>query len=557
MYRRAFIKNLGLATAALGAIPSFPVRLLGATAAQQFLPRSTPESQGVSSLGILGFLKALANAKLELHSFMLVRHGHVISECWWAPYRREAVHSLYSLSKSFTSTAIGFAVAEGKLKLTDRVVSFFPDQLPAAVSDNLAALTVANLLSMSVGHKTDSIATLTHNVEQPDWVKTFLSLPIDYTPGSVFLYDTGSTFMLSAILQKVTGQKVVDYLQPRLFGPLHIQQKTWETSPLGINTGGWGLSVTTETLAKFGQFYLQKGQWNGRQLLPRQWVAEATSFKIQQPVTWDSGSDPAKQATHTASDAEAALANLKQSSDWHQGYAYQFWRCRHNAFRGDGAFGQLMVVMPDQDAVFVATAETGHMQEELNLVWDHILPAMRDTKLPKAAATLSARLKSALSAAVLPLPAGDLNQPIAARISGRKFAIDANELGIQTVSVQFNGDACAFRFGNATASFEVECGLGKWRDGLTNLPGEPPGLLPYNSRDFKSIKVAAAGAWKDANIFQMLWRFYETPHRDTVTCSFEGDTVRIEFLNSISESLGPNRAQRPETRPTLKGTLSS
>jgi CubicO group peptidase (beta-lactamase class C family) len=558
MYRRAFIKKFGLTTAALGTIPSFPIQLLGAATAQQFLPRSTPESQGVSSVGILEFLKALANAKLELHSFMLVRHGHVISECWWAPYRREAVHSLYSLSKSFTSTAIGFAVSEGKLRLADPVVSIFPDQLPATVSDNLAALTVANLLSMSVGHKADSISTVARNVQQPDWVRTFLSLPIDHTPGSVFLYDTGSTFMLSAILQRVTGQKVVDYLQPRLFDPLQIQHKTWETSPLGINTGGWGLSVTTETLAKFGQLYLQQGQWNGMQLLPTQWVSEATTFKIQQPAAWNSGSDPANQAAYTASlaDPVTALAKLKQSSDWYQGYAYQFWRCRHNAFRGDGAFGQLCIVMPDQDAVFVATAETGHMQEELNLVWDHLLPAMRATPLPKAAATLSAQLNSELSTAALALPAGDLSQPIAARISGRKYAIEANELGIQSASMQFNGDACSFTLINATASFEIQCGLGKWRDGLTNIPGEPPGLLPHNDQDSSPIKLAAAGAWKDANTFQMLWHCYETPHHDTVTCSFDADALRVEFLNSITEGLGPNRALRPEMRPILKGNLT-
>jgi CubicO group peptidase (beta-lactamase class C family) len=549
MYRRAFIKHLGLTATALGAFPSFPGRLMGAVAAGQQLPRSTPEEQGVSSGGILEFLKAVENAKLELHSFMLLRHGHVISECWWAPYRREAPHSLYSLSKSFTSSAIGFAVAEGKLKVTDRVISFFPDQLPATVSENLASLTVANLLSMSVGHKTDSVGTITHDAQQPDWVKTFLSLPIDYTPGSVFLYDSGLTFMLSAILQKITGQKVVDYLQPRLFGPLLIEQKTWETSPLGINDGAWGLSVTTETLAKFGQFYLQKGQWNGRQLLPAQWVSDATSFKIQQPVTGFSGS---------AADAAAALVKLKQSSDWHQGYCYQFWRCRHNAFRGDGAFGQLCVVMPDQDAVLVATAEISNMQGELDLVWDHILPAMSGTKLPKAPAALGSQLKSELSAAALALPAGDLNQPMAARISGKKFTVDANELGIQSASLQFSGEMCVLSFGTAAAAavFGLECGLGKWRDGSTDLPGVPPGLLPHNSADAKSFKVAAAGAWQDENTFQMVWRFYETPHHDTVTFSFEGNTLRVEFLNSITESLGANRAQRPDTRPILKATLS-
>jgi hypothetical protein len=278
---------------------------------------------------------------------------------------------------------------------------------------------------------------------------------------------------------------------------LQIQQKTWESSPLGINTGGWGLSVTTETLAKFGQLYLQQGQWDGQQLLPTQWVSEATSFKIQQPATWNSGSDPANQAAYTASlaDPAAALANLKQGSDWYQGYAYQFWRCRHNAYRGDGAFGQLCIVMPDQDAVFVATAETGHMQEELNLVWDHILPAMHAKPLPKAPTTLSAQLNTELSTAVLPLPTGDLSQSIAARISGRKFAIDANSLGIQSASLLFHGDVCTFSLSNATADFEMNCGLGTWRDGSTTLPGEPPGLLPRNDRDTSPIKVAAAGAW--------------------------------------------------------------
>jgi hypothetical protein len=308
--------------------------------------------------------------------------------------------------------------------------------------------------------------------------------------------------------------------------------------------------VTTETLAKFGQFYLQKGRWNDRQLLPSEWVAEATSFKVQQPAPMNSG-DAAQD------DPVAALAKLKQSSDWHQGYCYQFWRCRHDAFRGDGAFGQFCVVMPDQDAVFVATAEISDMQAELNLVWDHLLPAMREAKLPRAVPASGAQLKSELSSAALPLPAGALNQPIAARISGRKFALDANELGIQSASMQFSGETCVLTLSAATAAFRLEGGLGRWRDGSTNLPGEPPGLLPYNSADLKSLKVAAAGAWKDANTFQMVWRFYETPHHDTVTCSFEDDTLRIEFLNSITESLGPNRAQRPDTRPILKGTLSS
>ena len=153
--------------------------------------------------------------------------------------------------------------------------------------------------------------------------------------------------MLSAIVQKLTGQKVIDYLQPRLFAPLEIRDVTWETCPHGINTGGWGFAVHTEDIAKFAQFYLQRGQWNGKQILPQSWVEEATTFKIQQPA--GDGQD---------------LEQLKKSDEWHQGYCYQFWRCTHHCFRGDGAFGQYGIVMPEQDAVIAITSETADMPGE-------------------------------------------------------------------------------------------------------------------------------------------------------------------------------------------------
>jgi len=195
-------------------------------------------------------------------------------------------HMLYSLSKSFTSTAIGFAVTEGKLTVNDTVISFFPDQLPDQVSENLAALRVKDLLTMSVGHAEDTTPLMT---KQENWVKAFLALPIQNRPGSTFLYNSGATYMQSAIVQKVSGQKVINYLQPRLFRPLGLEGMTWETCPRGINTGGWGLSIQTDALAKFGQFYLQKGTWNGRNILPAAWIEEATTFKIQQPAA--SGTD--------------------------------------------------------------------------------------------------------------------------------------------------------------------------------------------------------------------------------------------------------------------------
>ena len=552
MDRREFIERLGLSTAAFAAGYLAPTRSIAGTMPQGGLSRSTPEQQGVSSASILRFLEGVSAARIELHSFMLVRHGFVVAETWWAPYRRNAPHWLYSLSKSFTSTAVGFAVADGRLNVSDRVVDFFPGQLPQTVSENLAALQIKHLLSMSVGHKADSVATIVGNAAQPDWVRTFLSLPIEHAPGEVFLYDTGATFMLSAIVQKVTGEKVVDYLQPRLFAPLEIGEKSWDESPLGINTGGWGLSVTTETLAKFGQLYLQKGRWNGKQVLPATWVEEATSFKIQQPVSWNSGSDPAAQIDH--SDPVAALAKLKQSSDWYQGYAYQFWRCRHNAFRGDGAFGQFCVVMPDEDAVVAITSETGNLQGILDLVWGQLLPGMSSGRANSLRGP-SRELTRTLNTRVLPLPAGKRSSPMAAKVDGRKFVFESNSLGVVAATLTFNGDNCVLALNTAKGSSKINCGLTRWLDGVSDLPGEPPALLPR--KESGPVTVAVAGAWSSDDTFEMQWRFYATPHRDNLIFEFSGDDVHLQFLNSITAALGANQSFHPETRPVLKGTLTA
>src|SRR5260221_2585751 len=281
LIRRTFLSQLSWGTAGLGLVSFLP----GCRSSRQalgggVLSRSTPEAEGVSSTGVLSFLEAVGKSQQEMHSFMLVRHGRVVAEGWWAPYGPHFNHTLYSMSKSFTSTAVGLAVAEGKLHVADRVASFFPEDLPEKVSDYLAALRVKDLLTMSVGHGKDPTSAM---VQEENWAKTFLAWPIANQPGTTFLYDSGATYMLSAIVQRLTGQTVRDYLQPRLFEPLGIEGMTWETCPRGINVGGWGLSLPTEGLAKFGQMYLQRGAWKGRLLLPAKWVEEATTFKIQQP----------------------------------------------------------------------------------------------------------------------------------------------------------------------------------------------------------------------------------------------------------------------------------
>src|SRR5438874_2734817 len=364
------------------------------------LPRSSPEAQGIASSAVLSFVEAVDKHIDSMHSFMLVRHGHVVAEGWWSPYDADSPHSLYSLSKSFTSTAVGLAIAEGKLSLDDEVLKFFPDDAPSTPSANLKAMRVHDLLRMSTGHQTEPPRT----PAQP-WTKSFLSHPVPFKPGTHFLYNTSATYMLSAIVQKVTGTTVFDYLKPRLFEPLGIDHPTWETSPQGITTGGYGLSINTEDIARFGQLCLQKGKWQGKQLVPEKWVEAATA---QQTAN---GSNP--------------------KSDWDQGYGYQFWRCRHGAYRGDGAFGQYCIVLPAQDAVIAITSGVRDMQAVLNLVWDHLLPAMKPSPLAmddSARKLLEHRLKG-----LALRPQEGTGSP--AKVSGKKYLFPANEQKLEAITI--------------------------------------------------------------------------------------------------------------------------
>lgn len=350
----------------------------GSALAQGPLPRSAPEAQGISSAAIRAFVEAADKEVKSMHSFMIVRHGKVVAEGWWAPEGPEKPHQLWSLSKTFTSTAVGLAVADGKLKLDDPVLKFFPQDAPAEPSANLKAMTVKDLLTMSGGHGSEAKIR-----DEANWAKTFLAQPVPHAPGTHFLYNTPGTYMLSAIVTKVTGETVLDYLKPRLFEPLGIANPEWAVSPQGNSLGGWGLLVRTEDIAKFGQLYLQKGQWNGRQLVPASWVAEASSRQVPN----DAGKkDP-------------------ENSDWAQGYGYQIWQCRHGAFRGDGKDGQFCVVLPEQDAVVAMTALTGDMQAELNLVWEHLLPAMQKDALPENPAEEAKLRERSQSLSLKPAPA--------------------------------------------------------------------------------------------------------------------------------------------------------
>ena len=339
------------------------------------LPRSEPSAELENAMAaylekVQGILSdTIPFLRQEIHSIMIVKDGKVVQEKYLRTTPEEP-HVLFSVSKTFTATAVGLAISEGKLSLSDKLIDFFPDYLPADLGENLPKVTVEHLLTMTCGHDVDPTgAVLRYKPEEGEeplnWARYFLSHPFVHEPGTFYCYNTIGTYMLSAIVQKVTGEKIVDYLTPRLFEPLGIDKPRWDESPQGINAGGFGLYLRTEDMAKMGQLFLQKGRWRGKQVLPKDWVGAASSFKV--PCV-PAGMRP---------DSAAAAGLTKENSDWVQGYGYQMWMCRHGAYRADGANGQYIIVCPEQNAVIAVTADLMDMQREINDIWDILLPALR------------------------------------------------------------------------------------------------------------------------------------------------------------------------------------
>ncbi len=298
---------------------------------------------------------------ITLHSIMILKHGEVVLEKWFNGQTAETPHAMHSVSKTFTATAVGLAIDEGKLKLNDPVIKFFPDKLPAEPSDNLKAMTVRDLLTMTCGHDEEPKELRKDSL---DWVTAFLAWPVVHKPGEYYLYNSVGTYMLSAIVQQVTGEKLLDYLDTRLFQPLHIERPQWDESPQGISCGGWGLYLKTEDMAKMGQLFLQKGKWNGKQIVPAAWLKEMSSYQV-----------PSAPSGTRFEDLEKVGLN-KDNNEWVQGYGYQMWICRHNAYRADGFAGQYIMVFPDRDAVLVLTTSSSLYQPYIDIIWEYLLPIL-------------------------------------------------------------------------------------------------------------------------------------------------------------------------------------
>ncbi|RYB92479.1 class A beta-lactamase-related serine hydrolase [Nocardioides glacieisoli] len=434
------------------------------------LPRDTPASQGVDPAAVLGFLDAVdADPAVELHGLMVLRHGHVVAEGWWAPHTPERTRLLYSISKSFTSTALALAVDEGLLGLDDTVLDHFPEYADEDLSAYTRSTTLRHLASMASGHGREMWPeAVAADPSEP--VRGFLvSAAPEHAPGSVFAYSQPCTYTVAAAIQRRTGQRLSEYLRARLFDPLGIGEVGWRCFPPGREQGFSGLFARLEDVAKLGQLYLQRGRWGDDQLIPVAYVDEATSAQVPSP-------------------------DMDQP-DWSQGYGYCFWIARHG-YRGDGAFGQFCIVLPEHDAVIAITGGTEAMQEVVDHVWSQLLPGLGGSVDASAQDALDDRLRTL----GLPPCAADPSPVVRADEAGPGLAA-----GTFTVSRGDDRIEVTATEGDNILTFPV--GLGSW---LTSEPVDAYG---------DPVPLAASGGWIDGDTLRVEVVFLETPHRIDVECS--------------------------------------
>lgn len=431
------------------------------------------------------FLENSKKSGLDLHAFQAYRKGELLFRVALPPYTCEQKRQQYSLSKSFTSLAIGFAVQEKRLSIEDSVISFFPDKLPQKIEKNLAAMQVRHLLSMNTGHSFDTTGFMVK--ESSDWVKKFLSFPVEYAPGTHFLYNTGATYMLSAILSAVTGQTLFDYLTPRLFDPLNIENAFWNTCSMGNTEGGYGLHISCDDIMKFGIFCLNRGSLNGQQLLNREWFAKAA----------------VKQSDNSGVGA---------SPDWRAGYGFQFWINDRFGWRADGSNGQICLIDPERELVFVVVADTDDMQNEMDLITECI-ENLENTDGTEEELNRMIRdyhpAQSSLRA-----------------VNRKVYRCEDNCFGFTWVSVETDiKNELIFRFSDGKRVQSVRCGNGKWIENKIRAVNLKPKLDLIHIFMEESLHFAASYKEEDGRI-RMQWRYLDCPHVQEIVL----EKKEIQFL---------------------------
>ena len=492
------------------------------------IPRaSSPEEAGVSSEEVQLFIEECEKEKIEIHGLMVLRHGKVACEVYKEPFSAEYPHMMYSVSKSFTSTAICFAIEEGFMTLETKFLDVFPSMRPTKYDPWLEKLCVLDLLTMRSGKNVSPMSDRTKDT----WLRDFVDSPWVDEPGTNFLYTSENMYVLCAMIHKLTGQTVTEFLTPRLYEPLGINTPYWETCPSGIETGGWGLFLTLEDLAKFTLCYQQMGVYNGKQVIPRHWVEEAT-----------------KKVTPSSNN----------STDGACGYGYCFWRCSiENAYRADGMFSQFGIVFEDKDAAFVMYGGNIDTQQTRDCIWRHFPKAFIDD-----VSECNRTQISFVPFEKLPeMPRSYLEKSIDGRtVNFGKMHI-LNFLGMPVsvlpVAALFMEKDKAGEIDNVRFSFLEDRIIMTWTEGdeMNTVPIGMDGEYRWGRIVLGGISyhTASVGAWTNHDTLEIRIRPIETVAERRLVFKFrDGDKVTME-----PSTVPPSSAMLDNVKTSVKNVISS
>lgn len=455
---------------------------------------SKPEAVGISSRWIKNFADRLECCHLPMHSFILMKDDKIIAESYYAPYKADTFHRMFSITKSFVSIAIGLLEDEGKLSINDKIIDYFPEKLPEGeVSPYLSELTIKNMLMMATCHQvtTYKLPGVT------DWVGSFFTTPPSHVPGTTFSYDTSSTHTLCALVERLTGMKMLDYLRNKFLDEIGFSEDAYVLeAPGGESLGGSGLMATSMDLLKFIYVISKNGKVNDKQLLPEAYVRAATACQID---TYGKGS----------------------SWEEMQGYGYQFWRTTHNGFCCYGMGGQYACYYPDQNMILVTTADTQGRAGGTQLIFDAFYQEIYD-KIKTAISEESTDLDKYLASRTLFHVEGNGTSPILDKVNNVKYILDKNKKGFKWISLSVESGVGILRYETMEGTFALSFGIGY------NKVVEFP---KYH------YKAAASGAFRDDNTFLIKSHIVdECIGNVTIQLVFKGNEITV-LMRKFEETM--------------------
>ena len=482
--------------------------------------RVTSPEVGIGCKSIENLLDKLEGST-EMHGIMIMRHGKVCAEGWWTPYAPGLRHGLQSLTKTYAATAVGIAYTEGVVKLTDRIIDIFTEEAPDNPSENLNKLTVRDVLCMGCGMDT---------MPRPskEWIRDFLAIPVNHVPGTTYMYNSMGSTLLGAIIRKLTGEGLHEYLTPRLFDKIGIDADNllWIHMPDGMEIGGGGLYATTEDNLRLMKLYADGGEWGGERILAEEYVQYATTVQ-----------------NFSASEAQ----NNPAATDNFVGYGFQIWMCKpKGVYRADGAMGQFAIVCPDLDMIISIneTAQGAHWaQHTLDVIWEFLEEVKGGDGQQENKKDIE-KFRRRMAALALPAPIYAPHSPTVQKINKREYVMESGSFGFEdAIGAMMSGKKPSDGIRSFTFSFQYDsCDFDFVQDDQTycvSIATDGTRLLNIvNLESSPTTKLLLNGSWTGANTFSVTSRWVETCFEKRIDFTFSGDTVHISTVNTVG-GFGP------------------